>query len=220
MIVLSALPVVNSATTMKRMKSTWIAITLLAGLQLVSAQERLERQEALEYACLVGADLTQLQGTPIPTDVDLKHPVALREGEYGGMVLPECKLSAEALAKAGRQPVPIGQLWLLNLTPMGDGEAVGREKLRLVTVRHRDGDVTVPQCALAVQQNGAGGLDLLVFGKEKEPVLKVGLKKIATRQELPIDLVADHTSAYSGSVTLRILGAFETTLTVTELSPY
>ena len=66
---------------------------------------------------LVSVDLKQLQGTPIPTDVDLKQPVVVYEGDHGGMLLPEAKLTSEAFAKAGDKIVPIGQLWLRKMTP-------------------------------------------------------------------------------------------------------
>jgi hypothetical protein len=79
-------------------------------LHLASAQERLAREKALKYALLVSVDLKQLQGTPIPTDMDLKQPVVVYEGDHGGMLLPEAKLTSEAFAKAGDKIVPIGQL--------------------------------------------------------------------------------------------------------------
>ena len=83
------------------MKTTTIAAVLLTGVLAVQAQERLPREEALKYAFIVSANLKEMLNTPIPTDPDVKRPVALRDGDYGGMVLPEAKLTAEKLAKAG-----------------------------------------------------------------------------------------------------------------------
>ena len=155
------------------MKHTLLTLTLLSTLALASAQEKLSREETLRYAFVVAGDLKQLQATPIPTDVDIKQPVAVRDGDFGGMVLPEAKLNADAIAKAGEKVVPIGQVWLLKLTPMQDGDAVGASKLRMVTLTHEGDQVKVAQCALGVQRNGSGSLELLVFGKDKEPVVKV-----------------------------------------------
>jgi len=197
------------------MKKTLIVLTLLSGLQLVSAQEKLAREETLRYAFVVAADLKQLQGTPIPTDVDLKYAVAMRDGEFGGMVLPEAKLTAEAIAKAGDKVVPVGQIWLLKLTPMQDGEAVPASKLRMAKVSHESDELTVPQCALGVRRNSAG-LELLVFGKDKEPVAKASLKTIEAKQDMPIDITADRESD-SGKVTLKIQGKYSATISVTQL---
>ena len=199
------------------MKQTVIILTILIGFSLAQAQERLSSEEALRLAKLVGADTKQLNDTPIPTCVDLEKPVALRDGEMGGMVLPETKLSAETLAKAGDKVVSIGQLWLHRLAPTRDGEGVAETKLRMATVKTKDGDeIKVPQCALGVRKNSAGNLELLIFGKDKEPLLKVALKKIDAKQEFPIDVDAERSSD-SAQVTLKILGQYEGKFSVVPL---
>jgi hypothetical protein len=142
--------------------------------------------------------------------------VAVREGEFGGMVLPEAKLKADAIAKAGENVIPIGQLWLLKLTPLRDGEAVDASKLRRVTLSHEGDQVTVSQCALGVRRSAAGALELLVFGKDQEPVVKCPLKTSDAKQDVPIDLSAERESD-SGKVTLHILGKYTSTLSVTAL---
>ncbi len=197
------------------MKQTIVIIALLSTLQLVSAQERLPKEEALKYATAVSANVKQLNGTPIPTDVDAQKPVALQDENYGGMVLPQKNLSAESLAKVGKDEIaPIGQLWLHKLVPMRDGEAISSAKLRLVTVEADGTEATVPQCALGVRRNPQGALELVIFGKEKEPILAVPLKAIDTRQELPLDMTAERESD-SGRLTLKILGKYQASLHVT-----
>jgi hypothetical protein len=198
------------------MKQTLLTLALLSALTLASAQEKLSREETLRYAFVVAADLKQLQATPIPTDVDVKQPVAFRAGDFGGMALPEAKLSADAIAKAGEKVVPIGQLWLRKLTPMREGAAVAASKLCMVTLSHEGNQVKVSQYALGVQKNGSGALELLVFGKDKEPVVKVPLKTIDAKQDVPIDLSAERESD-SGKVTLNILGKYTATVAVTQL---
>ncbi len=199
------------------MKRNLIVVALLTALQLVSAQERLSREEALQYAKLVSADTTQLHGTPIPTSVDLTQPVAVRDGEFGGMVLPEAKLTAEALVKVDGKVVAIGQLWLLRLTLMKDDEAVSAEKLRVATVKTQDGEeFKVPQCVLGVQRNSSGKLELLVFGKDKNPLLTASLKETESKQESPLEMDAERGSD-GAKVSLKILGKYEAKFDVTEL---
>jgi hypothetical protein len=199
----------------KLMTKTFLAIAWLAGLQLVSAQEKVSREEALVYAKAAAANAAQLNGTPIATDVDTQQPVALREGEYGGMILPQKHLRSEAIAKATQTPVPVGQLWLHNLTPMKD-EAIPVEKLRIARVELEGSDARVPQCALAIRRNGAGKLELLVYGKGKEPLLTAPVKSIDAKQTLPIDASAQR-DFESGTLTLKLLGKYEATIQVTEL---
>jgi hypothetical protein len=199
------------------MKSTVITLALLSTVALASAQERLPRDQALKYACLVSMDLKQLTETPIPTDVDIKRPVALHDGDFGGMILPEAKLTAQQIAGAKSDIVPIGQLWLLNLTPMRDGEAILAERLRLATVSDKGNDVQVPQCALGVKRNDAGGLELLVFGKSKEPLVKAPLKVLENKASQPgIEIEAERESS-SGRVTLTIVGKYQASIEVTQL---
>ena len=124
---------------------------------------------------------------------------------------------AEALAKADDKVLPIGQLWLLKLTPMSGGEKVSADKLRLATIKTPDGDeLKVPQCALGVQRGKGGALELLVFGKDKEPLLKVALKPIDVKQSSPIELDAERGDE-SAQVHLKILGKYQATFKVTQL---
>jgi hypothetical protein len=196
------------------MKQTIVALTLLTSLQFGLAQERISREEALKYAAVLGTDLKQLQGTPIPSSVDLKQPVALRDGEFAGMVLPEAKLTLETLAKAGDKITPLGQLWLLRLAPMSDGQAIPKDKLRIATIE-RDGETfSLPQCALGVRRTSSGAMELLIFGKDKEPLLKVAIKEIDIKQDVPLDMDADRESE-SAQITLKILGKYEAKFKVT-----
>jgi len=201
----------------KTMKKTLIALTLLTTLQAGLAQEHLSRTETLKYAFLVSQDLAQLTGTPIDTDVDLKRAVAMRDGDYGAMVLPEAKLTADTLAKANQDLRPIGQLWLHRLAPMRNGWAVGWDELRLVSVADEDGSASVPQCTLGVRRSAAGQLELAILGKTKKPLLTVPLQSVETRQQQPIEMAARRVDDYSGQITLRILGRYEAVLPVTEL---
>jgi hypothetical protein len=197
------------------MKQMIILAAIIAGFTTAQAQEQLPRQEALKYAFIVSGNLEAMLKTPIPTDPDVKRPVAMKDGDYGGMVLPESKLSAEAFAKAGAQAAPLGQLWLLKLVPMKDGQPVPTSKLRMVQATSDEGEATVPCCALGVSKNAEGGLELLVFGKDKEPVLRTPLRSISRQQEAPIEMTAERKDE-GGLVTLRFLGKYEASFMVTD----
>src|SRR5512137_2938961 len=124
------------------MKTTMVAAVLLTAVLAVQAQERLPREEALKYAFIVSANLPAMLKTPIPTDPDVKRPVAVRDGEYGGMVLPETKLNAEVFSRAGKDVAPVAQLWLHKLVPLNDGQPVPASKLRLVETSSEEGQAT------------------------------------------------------------------------------
>lgn len=200
------------------MKKTLIALSLVATLHAALAQEYLSREETLKYAFFASLDLRQLTGTPLPTDVDVKRAVAMRDGDYGAMVLPEAKLAPEAIDKAGQAPVAVGQLWLHRLTPMRDGWAIPADELRLAAVTHDEGTTSVPQCTLAVRRTSSGQLELAVLGRTKQALLAVPLKPIEAKPNAePIEMAASREADDSGRITLRILGRYEARVPVTEL---
>jgi len=197
------------------MKTIITATVLITGLLAAQAQERLPREEALKYACAASLDLKAMLGTPIPTDPDIKRPVAVKHDNHGLMVLPEAKLSAQTFATAGEAVKPVGQLWLVNLVPMRDGQAVSSASQRMVHVRAGDQEADAACCALGVSKKADGGLELLVYGKDKDALLRVPLKSISSQQENPIEMSGE-AKENSGVVTLKFLGKYEASINVTE----
>jgi hypothetical protein len=195
------------------MKRTLIAAVLLTGLLGVQAQERLSREEALQYALFASSDLKAMLNTPIPTDPDTKRPVAVHDGDYGALVLPEAKLSADTFAKAGKEAKPVGQLWLRNLAPENEGERVDQSKLRTVHVRAMDQEADALCCALGVCKDRNGGLELLIYGKDKEPVVRLPMKSISSQQDNPVEMSAERKDD-DGLITLKFLGKYQVTFTV------
>ncbi len=192
-----------------------IACLLLAGLAVARAQEQVPRETALKGAFIVSLNLKEMLNTPIPTDPDVKRPVALAHEGHGGMVLPESKLSAETFAKAGKDVSPVGQLWMLKLVPVSDGQPLQTSKLRVVHVKSEDSEADVVCCALGVRKVADGGLELLIYGKDKEPVLRLPLKALSAQQENPIEMSAE-VGDNSGLVTLKLVGKYQASFTVTE----
>ena len=201
------------------MKTTTIAALLLTGVLAVQAQERLPREEALKYAFVVSANLKEMLNTPIPTDPDVKRPVALRDGDYGGMILPETKLTADKLAKAGSEVVPVGQLWLHKLAPLIEGQVALPSKLRKVHLSVGDQEADALCCALGVKKSGDDSLELLVFGKDKEPLTKAPMKAISATQENPIEMSSERQDD-RGVVVLKLLGKYEARFDVTDPDQY
>jgi len=200
------------------MKKTLIALTLVTTLQTALAQEYLSREETLKYAFLVSLNLPQLTGTPLATDVDVKRAVAMRDGEYGAMVLPEAKLASEALTQPDHTPVAVGQLWLHRLTPLRDGWGIPAHELRLADIVHDEGTISVPQCTLAVRRAASGQLELAILGRTKAALLSVPLKPLEAKpQSQPIEMAATREAADSGQIILRLLGRYEARVPVTEL---
>ena len=196
-------------------KRTLITALMLTGFLTVQAQEKLPREEALKYAFFLSADLPEMLKTPIPTDPDVKRPVAMRDGDHGGLVLPETKLNADTFTRVGKEPVAVGQLWLVKLAPMKDGQAVSTAKLRTVHVHAGDHESDAVCCALAVRKDGDRGLELLVYGKDKEPLIRLPLESISGPQDNPIEFSCEKKDN-SALVTLKLVGKYAGTLRIGE----
>jgi hypothetical protein len=201
------------------MKRTIIAAVLFTSVLAAQSQERLSREEALKYAFFTSVDLKEMLQTPIPTDPDVKRPVAMKDADHGGMILPEAKLSAGIFANAGKEATSVGQLWLVKLAPMNEGQVVAKTKLRTVHVRGGDQEADAVCCALGVSKDADRGLELVIYGKGKEPVARAPMKSISGQQDDPIDMSCDRQDD-RGVVTLKFLGKYAATFAVTEPEEY
>ncbi len=198
------------------MKRILLSALLLVNVQGLQAQELLSRQDALKYAFSAAQDLPQMLATPIATDPDIKRPLVLKDEEYGGMILPESKLNAAALEKPGI--VPVAQLWLHKLVPLYDGQATPSAKLNVARVQLPEGETTTPVFVLAIEKKTGGGAELLVFGKDKEPLFRVPAKSI-TGEDKGIEISAERRND-SGLLTLKIAGKYEASFSVTDPDRY
>jgi hypothetical protein len=160
------------------------------------------------------AKIDDLQFKP---DVDTEKPSAFHaEGKYGAMIVPDRNLSAETLAKAGKDLIPVGHLWTRNLAPALDGVVTPNAKLRLVTVSVDNNDHALPLYLLGLRKNAEGNLELLVYGKAKDAIVKVPLKKVDAAQELPIELDGKKGDNETGTVIVNLLGKYQAQITVKE----
>lgn len=197
------------------MNKLLIIAILAAAVPSLPAQERSSREEALKFACFAALNLKEMLNTPIATDPDIKRPVVLKDGDYGGMALPETKLSAETFAKAGKDIIPVGQLWMHKLSPLMNGEVVPVSKLKMVHVVAGDNEADVANCALGVQKRDNGDFELLVYGKDKQPVARVRMKAASGPQENPLEMSAERQND-GGLLTLKFAGKYQAELMVTD----
>jgi hypothetical protein len=205
----------NGLTTMKNLLPL-VALTLVA--LALAAQEDLPRTEAAKFAAVLNFDLEKIADTPIPTDADIKRPFGLKAGNLGGLLVPEGKLSPATFSTASKEAVSVGQLWLAGLVPAKDGQAVSKDQLKLVTVQHEGREVTLPLCVLGVRKGTGGKLELLVFGKGKEPLLALPLNPATREQKWPLEFTAEGEGEGSARLMLLLVGKYEASFLVTKAS--
>ena len=197
------------------MKNALLLITLATAVTQVCGQEILGREETKRYADITHRDLKLLEKAPLKINANLDKAVAAREGEHGGMVIPDTGFTAETLAKIDKDVLPVAEIWLLKLGPICDGKLVAEEKLNVVTITNRDNSAKLPYCVAGIRKT-EDKLELVVYGKGKDPIVTLPLKSIDTKQESPIEVEAE-TTGDGGKVTLKLAGKYKATLDVTEL---
>jgi hypothetical protein len=193
-----------------RMVAAWAGLLLLAGV--ARAQDRIPQDEARGYARALTDVAKKVDDAPIKLEADPEKPVGIRHDEHGLMVIPAKGLSAEALAKADKEVVPVGQLWLRKLTPVVADQPVADDKLRGLPVTIDGNEVRLSLCLLGAKKTAAGDWELLVYGKDKEPLARLPLKATDGAQDLPIELEGKRNDNGTGSLTIKVLGKHEATL--------
>jgi hypothetical protein len=195
------------------MRLMLVSAFVLAGFSVAQAQDAIPREDALKAAFFVCRDLPKMLETPIPTDPDVKRPVGVHADHRGLMILPECKLSPDTIAKAGTAVAPLGQLWTLRVFPLVDGQPASNDQLRMVDVNTDQETLSAALCALGVRKGSDGKPELLIYGKGKEPLVHVPLTAISEKQENPIEVSAER-QGNTGTVTVKILGKYQASFTV------
>jgi hypothetical protein len=192
----------------------------LAVLALVTAasfaQEVVPLDEAQRGARKVTDSLGTLADAPFATEVDVTKPQAIKAGKAGLLIIPDKKLSSEALGAAGDSITPLGQLWMLNISLGKNGEPAPSDKIRFLNVSDGDRTLQVQLYFVGAAKNPEGKLDLVVFAKDKEPLLRVPLTKASdsASQELPIQISGRKDDDSTGTLSLHVLGQYVADLTV------
>jgi hypothetical protein len=192
----------------------------LAALALASAvslaQEVVPLDEAQRGARKVTDSLGTPSDAPFVTDVDVTKPQAIKAGKAGLLIIPDKKLTSEALGGISDSITPVGQLWMLNISLGKNGEPAPNEKIRFLNVSDGDRTLQVQLYFVGAAKNTDGNLDLVVFAKDKEPLVRVPLTKAnaSASQELPIEISGRKDDDDTGTLSLRVLGQYIANLTV------
>jgi hypothetical protein len=185
---------------------------LLAGA--VVAQERVPPEDAQRVGRQLADQSAKLDvPAQVQVEPDTDKAFAIRHEKVAALVMPDKKFSADVLSKAGKDVVPIGHLWMRRMVPAVEGKAAANDKLRILKITVKDEEEPLPLCLLGVRKKG-DGLELLVFGKDKEPLLTLPLTKADSRQDLPIELDGKKNDNDTGTLTINILGKYEAKLIV------
>ena len=191
------------------------SILLLLTALTLHAQDALELEEAQKIARKLVETLGTPADAPFAVDADVDKPQGLKSNKAGLVVLPDRKLNAETLGAAGTALTPIGELWLHKIVLSADGKATASDKQRVVNVTDNDKTTDVLLYLLGTAKNDKGALELVLFGRGKEALLRVPLeKRELAKQEFPIVVSATKSGEHSATLFVRLFGQYEAQLAV------
>jgi hypothetical protein len=203
------------------MKTIFRSLAILALTSLTcraDGPEPFQPEEAQRIAHKLNDAIGNPSDAPFTTEVDPDKPQGFKAGGAGVMVLPDRKLTADALEHAGKTITPIGQLWTLDISVAPSGRPIANSQVRLVRVGDGDKSREVQLYYLGAAKNDAGALQLVIFAKDKsQPVHRIDLTKTTgTSQSAPIELDGRKQDEKTGILTLRLLGEYSAEVLMTK----
>ena len=192
---------------------TLVALTALALTRFATAQESVPLEEAQNAARKVNAALPTLSNAPLSIDADLEKPHVLKGGGGGVMVIPDKKLTVDALTNAGPAITPVGQLWMLKVGIAHDGKTTPADRLRSVTITDGDKDREVQIYLLGARKNEQGTLELVIYAKDSQPLMTAALTSNTTgAQSLPLEITGRKNGEDSATLGIHLFGRYHTDL--------
>ncbi len=201
-------------TTSFTLTKTFIGLAaLIAFSPALHAQESIEIEEARKAARKLTEAAGRISDAPFEVDSDLEKPQGIKTEGRGLLVLPDRKLTVELLAAANSAITPLGQLWTLKLGVAKDGKPTAADKIRHITVGDGEKEREVGLYFLGATKSASGELELVVYAKDKEPLIRVPInKRVPSKQEFPIEVSGTKNDEDSGTLSLRLFGEYDARL--------
>ena len=202
---------------MKRMKFLPVLL-LIASCAVAQEIQQMPAEQVGKIARKVAAALGSPTDVPFAVDGDADKSVGIKgSGETGLLAIPDRKLTAETVASAGKSVSPLAQLWMRNVVPSVDNTSADPAKLRTVTVRDGDQEAKVEVYFLGITKTDAGALELGLYAKDKEALVKVPLVKTdAAASMTPILLDGHKEGENSGVLVVTVFGSYKADVVVTK----
>lgn len=194
------------------------ALLIFTSFAIAEEIQQVPADQAAKIALKLSAALGSPTDAPFAVEPDLEKPAGIKaSGETGLLALPDKKLKAESLAAAGKDVTPIGHLWMRNIVLAVNNAAPDPAKLRVIGIADKDKVVKMEVYYLGVTKSESGALDLGIFGKDKEALVKVPLVKTdAAASSTPIALDGHKEGENTGVLVITVFGSYKADVIVTK----
>jgi hypothetical protein len=131
-----------------------------------------------------------------------------------GLVVPDAKLSPEAIKKVGGDIVPVGILYLHRVTPVVVEQAVPADQQRAIEIAEGDKKAAVSAWLLGVAKVADRAV-LVVYTNGKTPAIVTTLIETADTRDNPVALEAQPAGERRAALLLTIAGKYRAAIHVT-----
>ncbi len=188
---------------MKLHSSLALLVALLVA-QAASAQDPGAAEQAQKMALKLQAALGPLADAQVAVDADASKAASYA---HGVLLVPDKRATDAALAAPAAGVSALGQLWCHQVSPVVDGRPVASDRTRIVTLNEEGKPAAVQLFLLGLGKTASGGAELLVFGKEAQPLLRVPFEKLDTApSDKPCELSGRKVGEATGALTITMFG--------------
>jgi len=99
------------------------------------------------------------------------------------IALPDRKLTLGTFDAVGKEIAAVGHLWMRKVVPFVNGGPPEPAKLQRFAMSENGKEVTVELYYLGVTRTVIGSLELSIFAKDRQPLVKVPLVKMDAAAE-------------------------------------
>ena len=183
--------------------------------------QQLPPEKTVKIARLLITTLGSPGDAPFAVDADAEKSAGIKGGGDTGLIaIPDRKLTAESVANASQTVSALGQLWMRNVVPAVKGAAADPALLRTVTVRDGDNEAKVEAYFLGLTKSDGGALELAIYAKGMEPLVRVPLVKTdAAASATPIALDGHKEGENTGVLVVTVFGSYKADVTVAKPRP-
>jgi hypothetical protein len=162
-------------------------------------------EEEVKIAKFLADRAKLVRDLPIQADGNPERWDGVRSGQMGFLVIPDRLLTADLMQHIGDEVRPIGQLWCRGFSPIVSGRVIPRSELRVESITIDGKDRTSALFLLGVRRGRTREPELVVYSREKEPLMIGLLAKVDAAQDHPIEPEVKW-AGESVDLSLRILG--------------
>jgi hypothetical protein len=173
--------------------------------------QRIDGDKAKEVAKVLVDAIAKLE-LPVKPSVDGKSGTGMHKDKVGVFVIPDTKLTADALKKHEKGVLPVGILFMTDaVTPVSGDKPVPAKDHLTTEVTIGDNTVTVNVVALAAARV-ADRLVLLAYAKDKKPVVVAELNEVEDKTDHVLDVEARKQEEKRAALVINVLGKYKAAL--------